>query len=122
MSLTLQCNVESLERSRLPNIFMLRMKCVDGIEITMDIHREVNVVDQGMNTEFTISKTLPQYRDGVDFVARGYVITKRESDEYVKVLISLWGFLVVLQVPHAKSDLVEFLNPMDEIYVKISRP
>ncbi len=118
MSVSFVCKVDDVARSYIPNIFILTLSC-DKATIKMDIHREVNIVDRGDNVEITISKTLPPYEDGKDFVARGYVITKREHDGAYKLLISLWGFLVIVETKD--KSIVDTFSHMDEIFFKMSK-
>ncbi|HIP57421.1 MAG TPA: hypothetical protein EYH02_05075 [Ignisphaera aggregans] len=121
MSIKLRCKVVDVTRSYIPNIYILDLDC-DRAYIKMDMHRLVMIVDKGDSTEINICKSLPVYEEGKDFLARGYVITKREladGKHKYKVLISLWGFLIVLETndPSIYSEL----NYMDEIYFHMKR-
>ncbi len=116
MVITLKCKVNDITRSYIPNIFILDLSC-DKAHIKMDMHKLVMIINKGDAAEVNICKSLPAYEEGKDFLARGYVITKRESSngEYrYKILISLWGFLVVLETND--SAIFSELNYMDEIY------
>jgi len=80
------------------------------------------IVDRGDSTEINICKRLPVYEEGKDFLARGYVVTKREltNGKYrYKILISLWGFLTVLETND--SSIYSELNYMDEVYFHMKR-
>jgi len=118
MVLRLRCNIASVERSYIPNILIWELSCGD-VSIKMDIHKLIAIFRKGDNVEVTISKTLPDYRKGEDIVARGYVITKRDEGDLHKLLISLWGFLVVVSSRDPK--IFEEFNPVDEVFMKISR-
>jgi len=121
MTVRLKCKVVGVTRSYIPNIYILDLDC-DRAYIKMDIHRLVMIVDEGDNTEINICKNLPVYEEGKDFLARGYVVTKRElaNDKYrYKILISLWGFLIVLETNDA--SIYSELNYMDEVYFHMRR-
>ena len=121
MTIKLRCKVANVMRSYIPNIYILDLDC-DRAYIKMDIHRLVMIVDKEDNTEINICKSLPAYEEGKDFLARGYVVTKRElanSKYRYKILISLWGFLVVLETND--SSIYSELNYMDKIYFHMKR-
>ncbi len=121
MVITLKCKVNDVTRSYIPNIFILDLNC-DKAHIKMDMHKLVMIVDKGDTAEVNICKSLPPYEEGKDFLARGYVVTKRESSNskyQYKILISLWGFLVVLETND--SAIFSEFNYMDEIYFHMKR-
>ncbi len=111
----LKCVLSEVQRSYIPNIYLWTLNCGD-VTIKMDIHRLVAPFRQGDSVEVEISKSLPEFTKGKDFAARGYVITKRSEDGY-KILISLWGFLVVVMTKDKK--LFDEFEPMDEVYMVI---
>ena len=115
-----KCILSEVERSYIPSIYLWTLKCENDLEIRMDIHRLVAPFKRGDEVEVEISRELPTFVKGRDFAARGYVITKRVEDDKYKVLISLWGFLVV--VSSKRRDVYEEFEPMDEIYMVIRRP
>ncbi len=126
-----RCVLRKVEPSLIPNVYILHFDCENGIGIVMDIHREVKTVDEGDRVEITISKKIPPYEEGKDFLARGYVFAKKVSKESVregdrqeeyevyKLLISLWGFLVVLK--SRDPSIHNLFDYMDEIYMHIKK-
>ena len=110
----MSCKITDMKPSYIPNIFILDLYCDKG-SIRMDLHKSVTIVQKGDEVKITISKTLPTYEEGKDFLAKGFVITKREAEnERFKILISLWGFLVVIET--SDQEIVNNFNYMDEIF------
>jgi hypothetical protein len=116
MSLVLRCSVVNVEDSRIFGVKILTMEC-DKANIKMDIHKDLNPIEKGEKVNVGIYKFIPQYVKGVDFVAHGYVITKRVQDDIVKLYISLWGYLVIISTRY--GDIVRDFNYMDKVYVKL---
>ncbi|NPA96741.1 MAG: hypothetical protein GXO32_03975 [Crenarchaeota archaeon] len=114
-----RCTLSEVEKSYIPSIYLWTLKCDEETEIRMDIHRLVAPFKKGDKVEVEISKEMPHFVKGQDFAARGYVITKRIEDNKYRVLISLWGFLVVIE-SSSRSVFDEF-EPMDEIYMVIRK-
>jgi len=115
--LKLEGIVRNLERSRIPNIYIATIDCGDNTKIIMDVHRRVKIFDIGDKLSITISTSIPQYEEGKDFLARGYVYSKKTIGDIKKLLISLWGFLVVIETK--KDEIYNKFNYMDEIYLHI---
>jgi len=118
MDINLRCSVTGLSASRIPDIYIIDMSCGETT-IQMDIHRSVNIVKQGDNIEVLISKNIPVYVEGKDFVAHGYVLSKRDRDGGARIYISLWGFLVIVDTKDA--NIADFFNYMDKVYIKLSK-
>lgn len=117
MGISLRCSAVKLSESRIPNIYIIDMDC-GGTTIRMDIHRAVNIVKQGDVVEVVIDKEVPNYVEGRDFVAHGYVLSKRGADGGIRIHISLWGFLVIIDT--SDKSIADFLNYMDKVYIKLS--
>jgi len=118
MSMELACSVEAVKDSYIPEVKILEMNCRDNVKIKMDIHRKVNIFKTQDNVLFTVSKTIPQYVEGKDFVAHGYIISKRIEGNNIAMYISLWGFLVILTLQN--EEKIRSFNVMDKVYVRIS--
>lgn len=116
MDIELNCNVLDITDSYIPNIKILSMEC-GKTSIKMDLHKDLTLVEKGDIINLGIYKSVPPYVKGRDFVAHGYVITKRKSDTSIKIYISLWGYLVVIATDDSRID--EYLNPMDKVYLKL---
>ncbi|MDK6027760.1 DNA-directed RNA polymerase subunit G [Ignisphaera sp. 4213-co] len=118
MSLMLKCIIEDVSKSRIPDIQILEMKCSNEVEIKMDIHRKLNLFKPKEEITFILSKELPQYIEGKDFVAHGFIIAKKAENNNTNMYISLWGFLIIISVTN--ENLISGFNIMDKVYVKMS--
>ncbi|MEM4552919.1 MAG: DNA-directed RNA polymerase subunit G [Ignisphaera sp.] len=110
------CKVVDVADSYLPNVNILNIDCGTAI-IKMDIHRELNLARKGDLINIGIYKSLPPYVAGKDFLAHGYVITKKKDNNYTNIYISLWGYLVVIKTNEIRLN--EYLNTMDKVYIKL---
>jgi DNA-directed RNA polymerase subunit G len=119
MSLELVCNIDSMKDSYIPEIKIVEMSCENNARVKMDVHRKVNIFNVRDKVLLIISKTMPQYNEGRDFVAHGYIISKRTENDNIVVYISLWGFLVILSLQN--DEKIVGFNPTDKVYVKASR-
>ena len=117
MSIELKCSVKDLQRSYVPNVYIAEMSC-GNVHVKMDIHEEVRVFDQGDTVMFTLSKELPEFHEGRDFVATGYVVSFKEAEKEKKMIVSLWGFTVIVEGP---EKLFKEFAPMDKVYLRISK-
>jgi len=109
--------VKDLVRETIPRILFARIESDDGrYVVEMDMHRDLVVYPVGTRVEFVLSRELPDYRDGVDFVARATYVTSREEDGERKYLFSIGGLLVVL---HTSEELP--ITPTEKFYVKLAK-
>ncbi|MEM3980425.1 MAG: DNA-directed RNA polymerase subunit G [Ignisphaera sp.] len=100
----------------MPGVKILTMYC-GRISLKLDIYKDLNPVEKGDIVYIGVYKSLPPYNKGIDFVAQGYVVTKRKQNDLVKIYISLWGYLVIIST--ADTEIENMFNPMDKVYVKI---
>ena len=117
--------IVKIAKSLIPQVVILDVKN-DNARVKMDIMKNLLMLGEGSEVLVSVSRKKPKYREGEDFVAWGYVISKRRATEGVgegktinKLLISLWGFLLVIE-----SGLNEILNAfsqMDKVYLKLSK-
>lgn len=119
----LRGTVKSIEKSLIPGIVLINIEAGE-VKIRMDLARKLLVFDEGDKIAITISKVRPKYTEGKDFVAWGYVMSKKkvrkaEGNDIYKLLISLWGYLVILESPNDK--ILDPFTYMDKVYMKISK-
>lgn len=107
--------VLSIRASRIPGVEIVELGG-EAVSVTMDIHRELLVFREGDELDMVVSKDLPSYKDGQDFCARGVVVSIKDGGDGPRVVISLWGYLVIIR-PRDRSMIDELgLKPTDEIY------
>ncbi|BEP18589.1 hypothetical protein PYJP_19410 [Pyrofollis japonicus] len=109
--------VEDIEKELIPRLFIARIKSDDNEYIVeMDMHKDLILFNKGSRVEVVLSRSTPSYRDGVDFVGVGTVVSKRkEDDNSIAFLVSIGGLLFKI-----KSRKELDLEPTERIYVKIA--
>lgn len=108
--------VKSVEKSLIPQIFIVTVEG-SGVRTVFDIHK--TLMNFGLNDKvrMTVSRSRPNFKEDVDLVMRGYVISKKVEEGIYKLLISLWGFLLIVE---SKNDSIfNAFDYMDEIYFKV---
>ncbi|MGC9010416.1 MAG: DNA-directed RNA polymerase subunit G [Sulfolobales archaeon] len=113
-----QVIVKNIRKSLVPKILIVDLEGSKS-SVTMDLHKEVFIVKEGETLNLVMGKELPQYKDGVDFCARGVVAGIKKDERGERLIISLWGFLVIL-TPKDQS-IIENLSPTDQIYFCLRR-
>lgn len=108
--------VKSIEKSLIPQVIIVTVENPE-IKLTFDMHKMLKVFDLNDMVRVTLSRGRVDFREGVDLVMKGYVISKKEDGEVKKILISLWGFLAVLEFK--RNDIFNVFNYMDEVYFKV---
>ncbi len=115
--------VKKLERSKIPRVFIATIED-GGLKITLDLVKDLLVFKEGDKVRVTLSRNLPKFEEGRDLLIWGYVLSKKvirrkeEPRKTYKLLISLWGYLMVIE---SKTDNVNnAFSIMDKVYLKIS--
>jgi len=106
--------VLSISDHRIPRVKLVELRG-DNISVTMDIHSELLVFSVGEELELVISREVPEYTEGRDFCARGVVVSLKDGGR-PRVIISLWGYLVVLSAENPSALEGLGLGPTDHIY------
>jgi DNA-directed RNA polymerase subunit G len=113
--------VKSIEPSKLPNVVIVNIECEDA-NARFDVLKDLLTFKEGSEVDLLLTKERPDYNDGEDLVMWGYVMSKkvkRTSEKNInKLLISLWGYLLVLESP---KDILDSFSVMDKVYLKISK-
>jgi len=109
-------SVVSVEKELIPKMYITRIVSDDGsYEVEMDTHEDLIVFRGGDQVEVEVSREVPQYRDGIDFVGRGTVISKRAEGGKHATLISIGGLLFIVRTPNELPIL-----PTEKVYVKVA--
>ncbi|AEM37971.1 hypothetical protein Pyrfu_0099 [Pyrolobus fumarii 1A] len=108
--------VRSVEQERIPEILLATLTSEDGsIEVQMDWHKEVFTLPEGSKVLFRLTRGIPDYKEGVDFVGRATVVTVREHEGQWEHILSIGGLLVVVRT-NKKLDIM----PTEKLYVHIA--
>ncbi|MEM4485209.1 MAG: DNA-directed RNA polymerase subunit G [Sulfolobales archaeon] len=110
--------VKGIKKSLVPKIFIVDLEG-SLVRVEMDLHQEIFEVKDGEELEFVLGSEKPEYRDGVDFCARGFIAGIKRDEKGFRVIASLWGFLVIIY-PRDESISAD-LTPMKEIYLCLRR-
>ncbi len=115
--------VTKIEPSKIPRVSLITIDCGD-LKVKLDLVKELITFDEGDKVSVTISREKPDFTEGKDLVVWGYVMGKKKvpsepSKEPVhKLLISLWGYLLVLE---SSKNILDSFAVMDKVYMKISQ-
>jgi DNA-directed RNA polymerase subunit G len=108
--------VEDIEKELIPRLFIARIRSDDSEYIVeMDMHKDLILFNKGSRVEVVLSRATPSYKDGIDFVGVGTVVSKRKEDDTTAFLISIGGLLFKI-----KSRKELSLEPTERIYVKVA--
>ena len=110
--------VLNITKSVIPNVNLIEI-IGDEISLKMDMIKNLLTVKTGDKVSIEISRKKPDYEEGRDFVAHGYVMTKKKEGNVNKVLISIWGYLLILTSKDEK--LLSAFDYIDKVYIKISK-
>ncbi|OYT46870.1 MAG: hypothetical protein B6U85_06805 [Desulfurococcales archaeon ex4484_42] len=110
--------ITNISRSVIPNVSIIEISG-PNISMKMDLVKDLWRVKVGDKVEVLITREKPSFEKGKDFVAHGHIVTKRKESDVYKLLISLWGFLVIL-ISKDKS-LHDTFGYVDKVYVKMRK-
>ncbi|MEM0454163.1 MAG: DNA-directed RNA polymerase subunit G [Sulfolobales archaeon] len=108
--------VKSIDKSLIPQVLIVTVENPEA-KITFDIHKMLKNFELNSKVRISISKNKPNFKEGVDLVMRGYVISKKVGEGVYKLLISLWGFLLIIE--SRNESIHNLFDYMDEIYFKV---
>jgi len=116
--LELRGRVTEVSKSIIPRVVIYSVDCGD-LKMRFDSLSDLLRLNTGDEVVITISKEKPDYVKGEDYVAWGYVISLRSGDRVSKVVISLWGYIVILETSNV--EVLKLFNYMDRVYFKVSK-
>ncbi|MEM4717483.1 MAG: DNA-directed RNA polymerase subunit G [Desulfurococcaceae archaeon] len=109
-----ECKVLDITPLRIPRVYRVKAACID-VEIEIELHEDVMEaprVGNGIIVELTSEKEkcLHHY-----FCGHGYVVSNTQLGDTHRVIISLYGFLVVIR-SRERIGLTE----LEHVYLGIS--
>jgi len=108
--------VEAVEKELIPRLYLGRIRSNDNeFIVEMDMHSDLVVYKPGTQVVVELSRTKPQYREGIDFVAKGTLVSIKRENDYISYLISIGGLLFIL-----KSRKELNISPTEKIYIKVA--
>ncbi len=112
--ISIVCEDISIEKSLIPQIYLLKARCDDKVDLTMDVHKELNIFEGSSKILVEFLKEKPVC-EGNEFCGQGYLFHRKKKDGNTIVLISIGGFIVRLE----GEDLLKNTSIMEKIYVKV---
>lgn len=116
-----ECTVTSIRKSLIPGVVILSLDC-QGSKVELDMLKELLIVSEGSKTEYTLSREKPVYDEKKDYVAWGYVVSKKSIEATPpkqKLIVSLWGYMVMIE---SSENINNCFNIMDKVYFKLKHP
>ncbi len=114
-ALEFECTNVTISKSKIPLVDIVTAEC-NGIELTFDIHRELNILRNATKLKLEIHREKPECTPDKDYCGLGYVFSITSDDSgKTKILISIGGYIVRLI-----GRLEHEFKPMDKVYIKIS--
>ena len=114
--------VLEVAKGYIPRVDVAKIVSEDGsITITMDVHKDIRVFDEGDTIELSLFNKEPEYVYGVDFCAKAIVVAIRDIDERnAKLTLSIGGLLLIIQ---GSKNIIseENFKPLMELYIRIKR-
>ena len=114
--------VLEVAKGYIPRVDVARIVSEDGsITITMDVHKDIRVFDEGDTIELSLFNKEPEYVYGVDLCAKAIVVAIRDIDERnAKLTLSIGGLLLIIQ---GSKNIIseENFKPLMELYIRIKR-
>ncbi len=108
------CEDVSIEKSLIPQIYLLKAQCDNKVSLTMDVHEEFNIFEGSSKILVEFLKEKPLCGDN-EFCGQGYLFYRRRKDNNTITLISIGGFIVRLE----GDNLLGNIGIMEKIYVKV---
>lgn len=118
--LSVRGRVVEVKRAIIPSTYIAEIR-VKGKPMTiyLDLLEDVYMLSKGDDVSVVISRELPEYKEGEDFVARGKVFSIKEDKREGKVLISMGGLIAKIVYPKDRVKMP--FKMLDEVFVKVSK-
>ena len=113
-------SVIDVKKTLIPTNYIAEIESTDGkLRIYIDLLEDLYMLNKGDRVVVTVSRELPSYREGVDFVARGKVFSIREKGGEGKMLISMGG--LILKIIYKDPKLKPPFDMLDQVFVRVTR-
>ncbi len=112
--ISMVCEDVSIEKSLIPQIYLLKAQCNGRVNLTMDVHEELNIFEGSNKILVEFLKEKPVCK-GNEFCGQGYLFHRKKKDGNTITLISIGGFIIRLE----GEDLLRDIGIMEKIYVRV---
>ncbi len=114
--LEIQGRVVEVRKQVIPKMYTVTLETEEGDLVEFDAHEDLVVYKAGEKLSFTLSKSLPEYNEEMDFVGRGTIASVRREDDKLKILVSVGGLLFMITT---SKDFAA--KPTEKFYIKIAK-
>ncbi|MCX8208352.1 MAG: DNA-directed RNA polymerase subunit G [Sulfolobales archaeon] len=116
--LEVRCRVVEVAKSYIPEVVLYTVDCGD-VKMKFDIHSKLLKLKRDDEVTVSISRDAPEFRKGVDLLAWGYVMSLKRGESSYKMVLSLWGYVVVVET--VRQEALSGFNFMDKVYFKVAK-
>jgi len=108
--------IENVRKQLIPKMYVATfVDKENNVIIEFDVHEDLVVYKPAQKVSVTISKSLPEYKEGEDYVVHATVAAIKREDNKFKYLLSAGGLLFVVITENELQ-----LTPTEKVYVKVS--
>lgn len=112
-----ECEASSIEHMRLPGMYRVYTKCSNDIECVLEMHEKLMNITEKDSLAVVLTTKKEECLEN-DFCGRGHVVSVRKIGDVHRVIVSIAGILVVLNLKETPKSPLKVMN---EIYVGISK-
>ena len=108
--------IENVRKQLIPKMYVATfVDKENNVIIEFDVHEDLVVYKPAQKVSVTISKSLPEYKEGEDYVVHATVAAIKREENKFKYLLSAGGLLFVVITENELQ-----LTPTEKVYVKVS--
>jgi DNA-directed RNA polymerase subunit G len=108
--------IENVRKQLIPKMYVATfVDKENNVIIEFDVHEDLVVYKPGQKVSVTISKSLPEYKEGEDYVVHATVAAIKKEENKFKYLLSAGGLLFVVTTENELQ-----LTSTEKVYVKVS--
>ncbi len=120
--LSITGRVLEISKGYIPRVDVAKIVSQEGnITITMDVHKDIRIFDEGDTIELALFNKEPEYEYGKDLCAKATIVAVRDiDDKTIKMTLSIGGLLLIIQ---GSKEVIskESFKPLMELYVRIKK-
>ncbi len=111
--------VVEVRKQLIPKMYVTVVEDDSGkARIEFDTHQDLVVYREGERLQVTISKEVPEYREGEDYVVRATLVSTRQNEGGGSAyLFSAGGLLFIVELREGSLDVI----PTEKYFIRIAR-
>lgn len=111
------CKVSLIEHMRLPGMYRVHTKCGDNVECVLEMHEKLMNIAEKDSLAIILTTKKKECLEN-DFCGRGHVVSVKKINEMYRVIVSIAGILVVLNLKETPRSPLKVMN---EVYIGVSK-